>query len=73
MTQQPVAGAWYVDSNCQFLRVWALVYIQGQIQKVVLSYLNGQQEIIDLDQWCSLDLVSYPQKKQRRRTAASFA
>ncbi len=64
--QQPVIGAWYVNSNCQFLRVWAMVLDHGRPSRVVLSYLSGARQSVTLEAWHELDLRRYPQKKQKQ-------
>lgn len=64
--QQPVIGAWYVNSNCQFLRVWAMVLDHGKPNRVVLSYLSGTRQSVSLADWHTLDLRRYPQKKQKQ-------
>ena len=64
--QQPVVGAWYVNSNCQVLRVWAMVFDHGKPRKVVLSYLSGVRQTVSVADWYKLDLRRYPQRKQKQ-------
>ena len=64
--QQPVVGAWYVNSNCQFLRVWAMVFDHGKPKKVVLSSLRGARQTVRVSDWHELDLRRYPQRKQKQ-------
>ena len=69
--QQPIVGAWYVNANCQFLRVWAMVFNHGKPQQVVLSYLNGHRQFVDVSEWYELDLKRYPQRKQKHETTST--
>ena len=64
--QQPIIGAWYVNANCQFLRVWGVVFNQGKAGQVVLSYLNGNRQFVDMSEWYAQDLRRYPQRKTKQ-------
>lgn len=70
-TESPIIGAWYVNPSCQFVKVWAIVYVYGRPKKVVLSYLSGIQEVVSLNGWYDLELERYPQRKQHNKAAAS--
>lgn len=69
--QQPVIGAWYVNTNCQFLRVWGVVFNQGTAGQVVLSYLNGSRQFINMDEWHAQDLRRYPQRKTKQENPST--
>jgi hypothetical protein len=69
---KPIIGAWYLNLRCQFLKVWGMVYNNGEPDKIVLHYLNGMRFIIELEDWRQLDLLRYPtENKQRSRATQS--
>jgi hypothetical protein len=63
--QNPVIGAWYVDCDGRFLRVWGSVYQNEELHQVVIQQLNGKRKAIDIGRWRCLDLVRYPAVAQR--------
>lgn len=72
INHEPIIGAWYINLSSQFLRVWGMVYKNGEPERIVLHYLNGMRYVIDLKDWYKLDLLRYEDdKKQRSGTTQS--
>lgn len=69
INNEPIIGAWYINLSSQFLRVWGMVYNNGEPQRIVLHYLNGMRFIIELEDWYKLDLLRYPEENKRRSSA----
>ncbi len=69
--KQPIVGAWYVNANCQFLRVWGIVFNEGKAGQVVLSYLNGSRQFINMSEWYEQDLRRYPQRKTKQESPST--
>jgi len=69
INHEPIIGAWYINLSRQFLSVWGMVYKNGELQKIVLRYLNGLRLIIELEDWYALDLLRYPEKCTQRSDA----
>ncbi len=69
INNEPIIGAWYINLSSQFLRVWGMVYNNGESERIVLHYLNGMRFIIALEDWYKLDLLRYPEENKRRSSA----
>ncbi len=65
INHRPETGAWYINMNNQFLRIWAVIYEQGEAKRVVLHYLNGSRKNISLKEWSQLELIRYPEQSDR--------
>ena len=53
-------GAWYINLDGQFLRVWGVAYERETLIQVIVQQLNGRRCILDLIEWQLMDLVRYP-------------
>jgi hypothetical protein len=53
-------GAWYINLDGQFLRVWGVAYERGGVSQVVVQQLSGKRSVLDLIEWQLMDLVRYP-------------
>ncbi len=62
----PETGAWYINMNNQFLRIWGVIYEHGVAEKLVLHYLNGSRSIVTLCQWAEMDLIRYPEESTQQ-------
>ena len=69
INHEPIVGAWYINLRSQFLRVWGMVYNNGEPDKIVLHYLNGMRLTIELEDWYKLDLLHYPIENKQRNSA----
>lgn len=58
----PEIGTWYINLNNQFLRIWAVIYDQGNAEKVVIHYLNGSRAIVSVAAWEKMELIRYPEQ-----------
>ena len=65
----PIIGAWYINQNSQYLKVWGVVYKNGNPDRIVLHYLNGTRLIIEREDWYPLGLLRYPEKNKQRSGA----
>ena len=57
--QKPVPGRYYINLTGQMIKVRALLYFEGSLNKVVMEYLDGGVIHVDADEWDCLDLSMY--------------
>lgn len=57
--QKPIPGRYYINLTGQMIKVRALLYFEGSLNKVVMEYLDGGVIHIDVDEWDWLDLSMY--------------
>ncbi len=65
--QEPVPGYYYINLTGQLIKVKALLYVEGGLQRVVVEYLDGKVLNIRLDEWNWLDLSVYSEWLETRR------
>ncbi len=54
--QEPVPGAWYVNRTGKLMKVRLLLYAGRRRQALLIEYLEGQRQIIGIDDWYRLQL-----------------
>ena len=57
--QKPVPGRYYINLTGQMIKVRALLYFEGSLNKVVMEYLDGGVIHVDAYEWDCLDLSMY--------------
>ena len=57
--QKPIPGRYYINLTGQMIKVRAILYFEGSLNKVVMEYLDGGVIHIDADEWDWLDLSMY--------------
>lgn len=55
-TREPVVGDWYVDHSGMLVKVRLAVYRHEYLSTLLLEYLDGQRQIISIDEWYCLEL-----------------
>lgn len=54
--QEPVIGAWYLSQTGKLMKVRMLLYSGRQIARVMIEYLDGSTQHVDIHAWNFLDL-----------------
>ena len=57
LQQKPIAGYWYTNIVGQLVQVRAVLYVSGRISRIVLEYINGRREFVNMHGWYYLDLA----------------
>jgi hypothetical protein len=55
-TQDPEVGSWYVNRNGKLVKVRLAVYRHEYLSALLLEYLDGQHQIISINDWYCLEL-----------------
>ena len=58
-SHDPVPDAWYVNKTGKVLKVRLLLYREGRLNAVIIENLEGQRNIIKLENWYELHLSRY--------------
>lgn len=58
-SQKPVSGYFYTDRSGQLIRVRLLLYVGGEVSRVVIEYLDNQILYVSMDEWDYLELEVY--------------
>lgn len=69
VAHKPAVGSWYLNQNGKLMKVKMLVYRAGQVSRVLLEYLDGTRQCVEIDAWCFLDLNNQPLGGQPRSEA----
>lgn len=64
---QPIPGRYYINLTGQMIKVRALLYRDGLLNKVIIEYLDGNIIYVAADEWSWLDLSIYNEWKGSRR------
>lgn len=54
--QDPIVGAWFVNSTGQLIKVKLLMFSEQNLQRVLIQYLDGTTKLINEDDWFNLEL-----------------
>ena len=54
--QEPVVGSWYLNQTGKLMKVRMLMYVEQLLSKVMIEYLDGSVNVVDIDAWNFLDL-----------------
>jgi hypothetical protein len=65
--QRPVPGYYYINLTGQMIKVKALLYVEGDLSRVVIEYLDGRTININVDEWSWLDLSVYSEWLETRK------
>ncbi len=63
--QQPVVGAWYVNRNGKLMKVKLMVWHREEAVSVMIEYLDGNRQVLDVNTWYSLELSRNLQQAAR--------
>ncbi len=63
--QQPVVGAWYVNRNGKLMKVKLMVWHREEAVSVMIEYLDGNHQVLDVNTWYSLELSRNLQQAAR--------
>ena len=53
---EPVVGAWYVNKTGKVMKVKLVSYTHTFLSSVMIEYLDGTRQIVDIDAWYCLEL-----------------
>ena len=56
LNHQPVVGNWYMNKTGKLLKVKMLMYADTQPSSIVIEYLDGSRQIVDMASWSCLEL-----------------
>ena len=59
--QLPQPGTWYANPMGQLLQVRIVLHAAMQPQRVVLEFINGRRESLNMTEWSQLALTVYSQ------------
>lgn len=65
--QNPIPGRYYINLTGQMIKVRALLYLEGSLNKVTMEYLDGSVIHVAVDEWGWLDLSMYNEWNGSRR------
>ncbi len=63
--QQPVVGAWYVNRTGKLMKVKLMAWRHLDPVSVLIEYLDGKRQVVDMDAWYSLELSRNLQQAAR--------
>jgi len=63
--QQPVVGAWYVNRTGKLMKVKLMAWTKQQPVSVLIEYLDGNRQVVEMDAWYSLELSRNLQQAAR--------
>ncbi len=69
LQQKPIPGYWYANIVGQLVQVRAVLHTSGVATRIVLEYINGRRDFVDMDGWRYLDLVLHSPGLERRDRA----
>jgi hypothetical protein len=69
LQQRPIPGYWYANIVGQLVQVRAVLYTGDRISRIVLEYINGRRDFVDMDGWLYLDLALHSPGMERRDRA----
>ena len=69
LQQRPIPGYWYANIVGQLVQVRAVMYSGNKISRIVLEYINGRRDFVDMDGWVYLDLALHSPGMERRERA----
>ncbi len=55
-TQEPVPGSWYVNRTGKLMKVRLMLYRGRRRRALLIEYLEGQCQIVGIDDWYRLQL-----------------
>jgi len=55
-SQEPVPGAWYINRTGKLMKVRLMLYRGRRRCALLIEYLEGQRQIIGIDDWYRLQL-----------------
>ena len=64
---KPIPGRYYINHTGQMVKVRALLYRDGLLNKVIIEYLDGNIIYIAAKEWSWLDLSIYNDWRSSRR------
>lgn len=64
---KPIPGRYYINHTGQMIKVRALLYRDGFLNKVIIEYLDGNIIHVAANEWSWLDLAIYNEWKGSRR------
>ena len=53
---EPVVGSWYANRTGKLMKVRLLSYRHENMSAVMIEYLDGTRQVIDIDAWNCLEL-----------------
>ena len=65
--QKPVPGYYYINLTGQLIRVKALLYVEGEMARVFIEYMDGRTVKVSAEEWSWLDLSMYTEWLGRRK------
>lgn len=60
VAQHPAVGSWYLNQSGKLMKVKLLVYRADAVSRVLLEYLDGTRQCVNIDAWNFLDLNRQP-------------
>ena len=57
LQHKPIPGYWYSNFSGQLLQVRAVVFLTGNLSRIILEDINGKRESVDFESWRRMDLV----------------
>lgn len=52
----PVPNTWYVNKTGKLVKVKMLAYSQHEVSRIMIEYLEGTTQLVDIADWSKLDL-----------------
>ncbi|HFQ13711.1 MAG TPA: hypothetical protein ENK40_02830 [Gammaproteobacteria bacterium] len=63
--QQPVVGAWYVNRTGKLMKVKLMAWQHQRPVSVLIEYLDGKRQVVDMQAWYMLELSRNLQQAAR--------
>ncbi len=70
--QKPIPGRYYINLTGQMIKVRALLYLEGLLNKIVIEYLDGGVIYVDANEWDWLDISMYSEWNGSRRAKSEI-
>lgn len=54
--REPEAGLWFINRTGKLMKVKLIMYRHELIEKVMIEYLEGENKVVNIDDWYHLEL-----------------
>ena len=71
LLQRPMPGYWYTDIVGQLQQVRVVLFEGRRQSRITLESINGNKQIVDVDDWYRLGLTLHSPGAERRRRHGS--
>lgn len=64
--QNPIINNWYTNLTGKLFKVRMALYVDSDVSRLVIEYIDGSRQIISREEWDCLKLLNHNNRNRRQ-------